>query len=385
MNSASYFEQMKGRGVRVISRSDLRAVTPDADAKTRFVIVDAVGVCENDKTTTKPLDRNPSVPLQTLLQWVAQGIVDADVVSTLAARLSRLDKQLTPEEKQELRQLAGGVSMNKLASGLLDSIDPDVNAAKARERFNMPHEQEPSADQIGQIEMESMSKALKPFHEPKLREKIVAVRSAFEQLIDEGNIDELLHAGLSKEAKEKTLSILSDFRAFLEEHKNEIEAISILYSKPYSSGLKYNQVKALASEIRIDLHIEKPESVLWKLYAATEPEKVKGNGGNALVDLIAIVRHALNPAEPLVPVEMTVDKRYQEWLEEQAANGVTFTVEQRKWLDAIRDHIAKSLQIRQDDFGSVPFNQMGGLGRVYGLFKENLHPILQQLNERLAA
>src|SRR6185436_18089209 len=84
INSASYFEQMKGRGVRVIKSDDLKGVTPDATNKTRFVIVDAVGVCENDKTTSKPLDRQPSVPLEKLLQMTAQGIVHADLVSTLA-------------------------------------------------------------------------------------------------------------------------------------------------------------------------------------------------------------------------------------------------------------------------------------------------------------
>ena len=39
----TFFEQMKGRGVRIIGEDDLRAVTPDADAgKSHFVIVDAV-------------------------------------------------------------------------------------------------------------------------------------------------------------------------------------------------------------------------------------------------------------------------------------------------------------------------------------------------------
>ena len=50
---------MKGRGVRVIDLDALKSVTPDADAKTHFVIVDAVGVAEQEKTCTKPLDRQP--------------------------------------------------------------------------------------------------------------------------------------------------------------------------------------------------------------------------------------------------------------------------------------------------------------------------------------
>lgn len=65
VKSLAYFEQMKGRGCRVIDPDSLRSVTPDAVAKTHFVIVDAVGVCEDDKQATKPLDRKPYVPLAT--------------------------------------------------------------------------------------------------------------------------------------------------------------------------------------------------------------------------------------------------------------------------------------------------------------------------------
>ena len=57
INSFRNFEQMKGRGARVISPTDLNVVTPDVHHKTHFVIVDAVGMCENDKTDSRPLER----------------------------------------------------------------------------------------------------------------------------------------------------------------------------------------------------------------------------------------------------------------------------------------------------------------------------------------
>jgi len=46
IKSRVLFEQMKGRGVRVIEPTELKAVTPDAHAKTHFVIVDCVGITE---------------------------------------------------------------------------------------------------------------------------------------------------------------------------------------------------------------------------------------------------------------------------------------------------------------------------------------------------
>lgn len=385
INSASYFEQMKGRGSRIIGTDDLQAVTPDAKDKTHFVIVDAVGVCENDKTNSKPLDRKPSVSLEKLLQMVAQGMVHADIVSALAARLARLGQKIDTNQAEEIKNASEGKVLANLSGELLGSLDPDENTQKAKEKFNIPEEQEPTEEQINEVEQEHMADALKPFHNPKLREVILKIKSSLEQVIDEVNQDELITAGFDAAAKEKAMSILSDFRVFLEEHKDEIEAISLLYSKPYRAGIRYRHVKELAAAIERNLAMRKPEQRLWNLYEAVEPDKVKGKGGNTLVDLIAIVRHALYPQEPLVPVAQTVDERYQQWLEEQKNVGITFTSEQRKWLDAIKDHIASSLSIDQEDFEEVPFNQMGGLGKIYQLFGDRLTRIIEELNERLAA
>ncbi len=69
VRSRVYFEQMKGRGTRVVTDTELQAVSgEDAGTKNHFVIVDAVGVCESDKTESRPLDRDPSLPLKALLQ-----------------------------------------------------------------------------------------------------------------------------------------------------------------------------------------------------------------------------------------------------------------------------------------------------------------------------
>ncbi|MCA9111533.1 MAG: DEAD/DEAH box helicase family protein, partial [Planctomycetaceae bacterium] len=386
INSASYFEQMKGRGCRIIKSDDLQSVTPDAKHKTHFVIVDAVSVCESDKTCSKPLDRKPSVPLDKLLQTVAQGVVDADVVSTLAARLARLDQELEPRHETEISEAAGGTPLSTLTATLLNSLDPDLNAARAATMFSLPEGQEPTEEQLSKAEKQSMAEALQPFHQPQLRETILGVKASLEQVIDEITQDSLLQAGFDEAAKEKAQSVLSNFRQFLEDHKDEIEAIQILYSRPYKVGLRFKHVKDLAAALeKPPLSLPDPEQRLWMLYEAVEPDKVKGQGGKALVDLIALVKHALHPEEPLVPVSMEVEERYQAWLTEQESAGVTFTDDQRKWLDAIKDHIANSLSIDQDDFEYAPFSQLGGLGKAHQLFGDQLSTLIEELNVRLAA
>jgi len=100
VRSRVYFEQMKGRGTRVLTPTDLQAVSgEEAHAKTHFVIIDAVGVCESDKTESRPLDRQPTVPLKTLLQRVIfPGGRDEDTLTTLASRLARLYRELDPSQ-----------------------------------------------------------------------------------------------------------------------------------------------------------------------------------------------------------------------------------------------------------------------------------------------
>ena len=386
VNSAGYFEQMKGRGVRVIDRDDLQSVTPDAESKTHFVIVDAVGVCERDKTVSPPLERKPSVSMGKLLQMVAMGMVHPDLVSSLASRLARLGRQVDEAQAARIAKEADGASLGALTGALLDSIDPEATQEAAVERFDLADGEDPTPEQLDAVERERMSRALKPFTKPGLRKAIIDVLQSLYQIIDEAAIDYLLDFGHSEAAVASARSKLDDFQRFLEENKDEIEALRILYSRPYRAGLRYRHVKELRDALRNPpVGIHDPANGLWRLYEALEPERVKGRGGSALVDLVAIVKHAIEPDRPLVPVAEQVEARYREWLAEKEHIGQSFTAGQLRWLDAIKDHIASSLRIEREDFEDVPFNQWGGLGGVYRAFGEELDAVLDELNERLAA
>ncbi|MFM2217456.1 MAG: Type restriction enzyme protein [Planctomycetota bacterium] len=395
IRSLGYFEQMKGQGCRVIDPDVLQSVTPDARHKTHFVIVDAVGVCEDEKSATKPMDRKPSVPLDKILNLVAAGAASDDVVSTLASRLSRLDQEVAPIQQATIQKASGGKSLAELSAGLLRSIDPDVNTELAVQKFNVTEGNngeapEPTEEQVVEVEREQMATALKPFHDPKLRDAILAAKRSLEQVIDEQTPDQLLRAGFDAEALEKAKSMLTSFKKFIEDNKDEIEALQVMYSVPYRSGLKFHHVKELAAKLNqppFYVDSNRPESLtrIWQAFELVEPGKVKGKGGKKLVDVIAMVRHAIDPSTPLAPIDMTVEERYQQWMAEKQRAGVAFTADQKKWLDAIKDHIAASLSIEQDDLEEVPFNTIGGLGRAYELFGDELTAILDELNMRLAA
>jgi type I restriction enzyme, R subunit len=164
-----------------------------------------------------------------------------------------------------------------------------------------------------------------------------------------------------------------------------VEALRVLYSRPYRTGLRFRQVKELAAALRMAEKQPFDRQKLWAAFELAEPAKVKGRGGKALVDVIALVRHALHPDADLVPVAAAVRERYAGWLADRAAAGVTFTPDQRKWLDAIADHIATSLRVEPDDFADDPFHRMGGLGKAHEVFGDALPALLEELNQCLAA
>ena len=117
VKSRTYFEQMIGRGVRVIDDTEFQSVTDDAKRKDGFVIVDAVGVMDSPLAeTVQPLERSPHMGLRDLLNQVAFGNRDPQVASTVAARLARLDKHLTKDDRAMLADFAGGIDLGTISS-----------------------------------------------------------------------------------------------------------------------------------------------------------------------------------------------------------------------------------------------------------------------------
>ena len=126
VKSRVLFEQMKGRGVRVIPPDDLRAVTPDAIAKTHFVMVDAVGIVETDLIdAVPPVEADKSASFESLLKGAALGTTNTDTLATLAGRLNRLNKRMTDTDRERLTTMAGGTSPAAIAAAIIKAINPD--------------------------------------------------------------------------------------------------------------------------------------------------------------------------------------------------------------------------------------------------------------------
>ena len=393
VKSANFFEQMKGRGTRVIDDEEFSQVTPNVPGgKTHFVLVDAVGVYESAKTDEPPLEREPTIPLKKVLDDVAVGRWrrNPDLLSTLLSRLSRLNRRLQKPGMERttatLRQLCDGKDLHTIIQDLNRAIDPDERLQEARAATG---QQEPGAVAQREAMLRLATKALEPFDKPELREALLTVQARDEQVIDTVSKDAVLAAGWDIQAREAARQAVTDFRQFIETHKDEITALQIFYSQPRSKPLTEDDLKQLSDAISappLGLTTDK----LWQAYETLRPNNVRKSTRRRLTDLVSLLRYTMvyetDDAATLEPYSETISRRFAAWLDEQEQRrGTPFNEEQRSWLEHMRDMIASSLTIEREDFNYHPFRQMGGLGKARELFGNDLAILLQELNERLAA
>ena len=388
VKSINYFEQMKGRGTRTINYDDLKRVTRNAKhTKTNFIIIDAIGVTKSQKTDSRPLERKPGTPLKDLLEAVAMGLQDEDLFASLANRLTRLEKQLTEDEKAKFTRLSGGKSMTSVVKGLLNAHDPDLIEAKTKDLISeipdahrSPVKEEECAKKA---QDELAATAAQPFT-GELNEYIENVRKVHEQIIDTVNPDKVLRAEWDSFTKESAEAVVEDFKEYLKANKDEIKALSIFYDQPYRRReLTFNLIKEVLEKLEVEKPALAPHYV-WDAYAQLEP--VKGNSPkNELVALVSLIRRITGIDQQLTPYNNIVDRNFQKWVFGKQAGTLKFNEEQMEWLRMIKDHVASSFHVELDDLDYTPFDARGGRGKMYQLFGDKMDEIIDELNEVLVA
>jgi len=384
VKSKNYFEQMKGRGTRTIDLDSLRKVTPTAKTtKDHFVIIDAIGVTRSLKTDSRPLEKKPGIPLKDLLQAIAVGARDEELFTSLANRLTRLDKQITPKEKQKFAEMANGKTISQVVKDLLNAFNPDVleeieSKVKNEKSGSSPDDIEKAVKT--QIEI-FQTEAAKVFT-GELNEYIENVRKALEQKIDLANPDEVTHIGWDQENKDRANELILAFSEWMEQHKDELTALQIFYNQQFRRReLTYTMIKEVLEKLQSDKPSLAPLSV-WRAYEALQ--ECNGSPRNELTAIVSLIRKVTGLDSILSAYDKTVDKNFQDWVFKKQAGATKFNEEQMQWLRMIKDYVISSFHIEKDDFDLNPFNANGGLGKFYSLFKEDYETILEELNEALA-
>lgn len=370
VRSAQYFEQMKGRGARTITSTDFQAVTPDAIEKTRFVIVDAVGVTEHD-FVDPPLNRIKGVSLQKLLEKASALTLTEDETATLASRLAALELQLTPEERRELDQVAGQ-PLQGIVRGLVDAVDVDRQAGIRQ-----------TAADPDQAVQESLDKAVEPIAaNPELRHRLLELRRAHDRIIDEVNQDVLLDAHGVVDP-DRARSIVDSWAAYLQEHRDEITALQLL-TETRERRISFPDIQELAERISRPPHNWTPD-LLWSAYEKVAAGRVHHTDQHTTTDLVSLLRFTLGLDEELVPYADQVRERYVGWLAQQEQAGTEFTDKERWWLDRMVKVIASSAGLTPDDLDEAPFTDRGGVDGALRDLGDRTGDYIDELNEVLTA
>ena len=380
VKSKNYFEQMKGRGTRVLSKEDLQKVTPSAtENKDHFVIVDAVGVTKSRKSDTRPLERKPTVSMKELMMNVALGAKDKDTLTSLANRVIRLNSQMTQAEREQFKEKVGATA-GCVAERLLNAFDEDIIFEQAQKNTGVS---EPTEEQIKVAQRELVQAAVAPFHNPDIRDYIENVRRNHDQIIDSVNLDSVIFAGFDVQQEKNVNKVISSFHTFIEENKDEIVALRIIYDAAYKERpMVIEKLKELYEKLKSEgITVER----LWDCYAIKQPDKVKRSAMTQITDLISIIRFEMGYADTLTSFADKVNYNFMQWTFKKNAGHIQFTEEQMDWLRLIKDHIVASLSILPEDLELTPFDRKGGLLGFYDAFGDDYEKILQEMNVALVA
>ncbi|MGL5930041.1 MAG: type I restriction-modification enzyme R subunit C-terminal domain-containing protein, partial [Dermatophilaceae bacterium] len=371
VRSAQYFEQMKGRGARTIAPADFRSVTPDAEEKTRFVIVDAVGVTEHS-FVDPPLNRVKGASLTQLLSKAAALELTEDETATLASRLAKLELDLTPAEREELDAVAA-VPVRDIVRGLVDAVDSDVQAAALAD----------AADPAVAL-AELLERAVEPLAaNPALRERIIELRRTHDRVVDEVTVDVLLDAHGVVDA-DRARSVVESWRSYLDEHRDEITAIQLV-QEAGERRVAFADVQQLADRIQRPPHHWTAE-LIWGAYEVIDIGRVRHSEHHTLTDLVSLLRYTVGVDDELVPYAERVRERYAGWLAQQAQAGVEFSALERWWLDRMVEVVTTSAGITPDDLDDAPFSERGGVaGALRDLGPTRAPELVRSLNHELTA
>ncbi|HMR12887.1 MAG TPA: DEAD/DEAH box helicase family protein [Arachnia sp.] len=388
VRSAQYFEQMKGRGARTIDPATFQSVTPDATEKTRFVLVDAIGVTEHD-FVEPPLNRDKGISLEKLLGKAAAYTLTEDETATLASRLAALELQLTPAERDELDTVAGQ-PVKAIVRTLVDVVDPDHQRAALPGLAEGSPEWKDASQQLLDAAVEPLAA------NPDLRNRILELRRAHDRVIDEVNADTLLEAYGVVDA-DRARSVIESWRAYLAEHRDEITAIQLIDERKRSlrserserhegpsRHVAFADIQELADRISRPPH-NWTADLLWSAYEAVDARRVRRSPHHTLTDLVSLLRFTVGVDSELVPYADIVRERYAAWLTQQEQAGTRFSIDQRWWLDKMVEVIAVSAGITADDLDEAPFTERGGVDGALRDLGDKAVDYVEQLNEELTA
>ena len=310
VNSESLYVQMKGRGVRTITDDALRNVTPNADSKDIFYLVDAIGVTEHVKNSQAPEPTDGvNISLEKLLEQITHGYLPDDNLRLLAARLARINSKSTEEQRAEFTDLAG-MEMKEIASNIYEAFENGSLAAAPFESSNQPNE---------------LRKALvQPLalHE-KARKFLLILNAGFVKILQPGR-DTLISTGFSVENAQETIT---KFEEYVQTHRDEEEALRII-AENTGEPITYAMLEDLKKKF-LAANSQFSIDNLWHSYKVVNQDTVvpfkDATEKEALTNLIQLVRFSLKMIPELRSLTSLAAQRFELWCGQNQRDALSET------------------------------------------------------------
>ena len=305
VESEALYTQMKGRGVRTIGDEQLRNVTPNAFSKDLFYLVDAVGVTEHEMKVTRPGgDDEPGyvMTLKELLERITHGNVCDEYLRLLAARLSRIYNKSKESERNEFIKLAKA-DMKDIAVAIYDALEGNTL---------------PPYTDINDPNNERKGLVAPLVNSPEARKYLLILNAGFVTILQPGE-DTLISKGFSLEEANETTQA---FEKYVNEHKDEIEALRIIYNNQ-GEPLTYAMLKDLENKLKFENNKFNPH-LLWNTYALVHPDAVvkfsTQEEKDAITNIIQLVRYAYHQITTLNSLHASANQYFNLWCGQMQRN-----------------------------------------------------------------
>lgn len=293
------YTQMKGRGCRTIDDDKLKEVTPNAEYKDCFYVVDAVGVTKEEKITPRiQPTHGKKLSLKDLLEHLSHGELSDENLALLRDYCSSitnryLDNPLFGKHLDEFIE-AFNYSPIFIAEKIKDALEseklpPFISSSESNlERFNL----------ISELSTNN-----------KAKDKLLELKKGY-FVFAPNTPDELIYKGFSRETSK---TFIENFEQYLEDNKDSIEALRIIYNSE-NKLITYSMLTELRDKLLVANRQYNPYFI-WKNYKNLDTEgrvtelDMKQNV-NALTNLIQIARYAYGKNDELFSLMGVCSQRF---------------------------------------------------------------------------
>ena len=333
------YTQMKGRGCRTIKDDKLREVTPNADTKECYYIVDAVGVTEHDHDIPGP-GPGPSkktLSLVQLLEHLAHGEVSDENLMLLRNYCSTINRRYEDNAMfgKHLDYFIAeyGFAPRTLANNIQDAFD----------RGLLVEYESPSGDNTARLALIAIL-----MNSIQARNKLIEMQKGYSVSIQDE--DRVLYAGFSKETAK---GYIENFEKYINDNKDSIEALRIIYNSE-DTVITHKMLVELRDRL-ISENRQYGVYQLWKSYKVLDEEgnvdelDIKHNV-NALTNLIQIVRYAYGNNQKLTSLLVGYAQRFSLYC---GQNQRVLTEDQVNIMKSIAEYVINDGAISAPELNSV--------------------------------